>query len=136
MLDAYNSDYIPFHLMTKEFLSLVKSKLKTGGIVLQNVWTSNRLLKRILTTFKSVYKYVYFAKGKVSGNGVILASNRPFDFSNRNMNTGFGIFKKSKINYPFAFIDYLKRYRLYTENVSENLILTDEHAPVNFYHRR
>lgn len=37
ILDAYYADAIPFHLTTREFLELVHSRLKDGGLVAANV---------------------------------------------------------------------------------------------------
>ena len=37
ILDAFNSDSVPVHLMTKEALSLYLSKLKKGGLIAFNI---------------------------------------------------------------------------------------------------
>ncbi len=37
VLDAYYADAIPFHLITQEFLTLVRSRLQEGGLVAANV---------------------------------------------------------------------------------------------------
>lgn len=37
LLDAYYSDSVPFHLTTREFIELVRSRLNPGGIVAANV---------------------------------------------------------------------------------------------------
>ena len=104
VLDAYNADFIPFHLMTKEFLVEVKGKLKNGGVVCQNVWTTHRLMKRILMTFKSVFKYVYISRGFKSNNAVILASDSKPDLSSFclsfSRNSGSSFFFSPKLK-PF-----------------------------------
>jgi spermidine synthase len=43
ILDAYTSDSIPMHLVTREAMALVRAKLAPGGVVLFNI--SNRYLK-------------------------------------------------------------------------------------------
>ncbi len=136
MLDAFNSDYIPFHLMTKEYLNQVKRKLSYNGMVLQNIWTNNALFKRIMNTFRSVFKYVYFARGKATSNAVIMASNKKINLSSYNIRNAYKKFKRHNIRYSFYFKDYLNRFKLYTKPVVSSLVLTDEHAPVNYYHRR
>ena len=45
-LDAFNSDYIPAHMTTKEFLQLVQSRLNEGGIVIQNLFWREQTLRR------------------------------------------------------------------------------------------
>ena len=37
MIDAYRGPFVPFHLLTEEFYKVVKSKLKPGGVVVQNI---------------------------------------------------------------------------------------------------
>ena len=42
LIDAYRGPFVPFHLLTKEFYALVKSRLAPGGVVVQNVTLHNR----------------------------------------------------------------------------------------------
>ena len=37
LIDAYRGPFVPFHLLTKEFYTLVKSRLNPGGVVVQNI---------------------------------------------------------------------------------------------------
>jgi spermidine synthase len=62
-LDAYFSDSIPFHLTTREFLELVRSRLRPGGVVVANVigaleGRSSRLLRSFYRTYRSVFPTV------------------------------------------------------------------------------
>ena len=60
ILDAYNSDSIPFHLTTEEFLQLVKSKMTDDGAVSANVWSSdNKLYLSMVKTYEKVFDNVY-----------------------------------------------------------------------------
>lgn len=76
LLDAYASDRIPFHLTTREFVELVKSRLKPGGIVASNLWehTVNRFYTSELATFKAVFPQTYLFKAGTSGNIIVFAS--------------------------------------------------------------
>jgi spermidine synthase len=76
-LDAFNSDYIPAHMTTKEFLKLVKSRLNDGGIVIQNVFGGNNLYDAQIATFRSVFARVFVFEGQKSGSRIIVASDRP-----------------------------------------------------------
>jgi spermidine synthase len=76
-LDAFNSDYIPAHMTTKEFLKLVKSRLNDGGIVIQNVFGGNNLYDAQIATFRSVFAKVFVFEGQKSGSRIIVASDRP-----------------------------------------------------------
>jgi len=76
-LDAFNSDYIPAHMTTKEFLSLVKSRLSEEGIVIQNVFCGNKLYDAQIATFRSVFAKVFVFEGQNSGSCIIVASDKP-----------------------------------------------------------
>ena len=43
LLDAYRGGYVPFHLLTKEFYTLVKDRLTPGGAVAFNVHDGTKL---------------------------------------------------------------------------------------------
>jgi len=72
MLDAYEHQYIPEHMLTREFLTEVRSLLVPGGIVAANTFSSSRLYDNESVTYASVYGSFYNLKG---GNRIILATN-------------------------------------------------------------
>ncbi len=76
-LDAFNSDYIPAHMTTKEFLTLAKSRLTEGGIVIQNLFCGNKLYDAQIATFRTVFAKVFVFEGARSGSCIIVASDRP-----------------------------------------------------------
>jgi spermidine synthase len=76
-LDAFNSDYIPAHMTTKEFLTLAKSRLTKGGIVVQNLFCGNLLYDAQIKTFQAVFAKVFVFEGGRSGSCIIVASDHP-----------------------------------------------------------
>jgi spermidine synthase len=70
MLDAYDHQYIPEHMLTREFLAEVRSLLEPGGIVAANTFSSSRLYQNESVTYASVFGTFYNLK---SNNRVILA---------------------------------------------------------------
>ena len=76
-LDAFNSDYVPAHMTTREFLQLAKSRLNEGGIVIQNLFCDNRLYDAQIATFRAVFAKVFVFEGQRSKSCVIVASDRP-----------------------------------------------------------
>jgi spermidine synthase len=76
-LDAFNSDYIPAHMTTKEFLQLVQSRLNEGGIVIQNLFGGNSLYDAQIATFQTVFAKVFVFEGQKTGSCIIVASDRP-----------------------------------------------------------
>ncbi len=74
ILDAFNGDYIPEHLMTREFLSEVKQLIGPRGLVISNTFSSSRLYDYESATYQFVFGHFYQLRGNHSGNRVILAS--------------------------------------------------------------
>lgn len=72
MLDAYDQQYIPEHMLTREFLAQVRALLTPGGIVAANTFSSSRLYQNESVTYRAVFGTFYNLK---SANRVILASN-------------------------------------------------------------
>src|SRR5438477_7631573 len=63
VLDAYYADSIPFHLTTREFLELVRDRLRPGGVVVANVIGSlegdgSKLLRSFVRTYREVFPTV------------------------------------------------------------------------------
>ena len=63
VVDAFYSDSIPFHLATREFLELVRSRLAPGGTVVTNIigavrGPDSRLFRSMLRTYRAVFPTV------------------------------------------------------------------------------
>ena len=69
MLDAYDHEYIPEHLLTQEFLEEVKQVLTPAGVVAANTFSSSRLYDHESATYAAVFGSFYNLK---RGNRVIL----------------------------------------------------------------
>jgi spermidine synthase len=76
-LDAFNSDYIPAHMTTKEFLMLARSRLTEGGIIIQNLFCDNKLYDAQIATIRSVFAKVFVFQGQKSGSCIVVASDKP-----------------------------------------------------------
>jgi spermidine synthase len=63
LIDAYRGPFVPFHLLTREFYDLVKSRLNPGGVVVQNIEPSTMLFDSAMATLKSVFPSVDFYDG-------------------------------------------------------------------------
>jgi predicted membrane-bound spermidine synthase len=62
-VDAFYSDSIPFHLATREFLELARSRLSPGGLVVANIigavqGPDSRLFRSMLRTYRAVFPTV------------------------------------------------------------------------------
>ncbi len=70
MLDAFDHEYIPEHLLTREFLLEIKGLLAERGVLAANTFASSRLYDFESATYFSVFGDFYRLK---RGNRVILA---------------------------------------------------------------
>lgn len=70
LLDAFDHEYIPEHLLTREFLTEAKSLLTPQGVLVGNTFSSSRLYDHESTTYASVFGSFYNLKRE---NRVIVA---------------------------------------------------------------
>ena len=70
LLDAFDHEYIPEHLLTQEFLQEVKSLLAPRGVIVANTFSSSKLYDHESTTYASVVGTFYNLKRE---NRVIVA---------------------------------------------------------------
>ncbi|MFO1423334.1 MAG: fused MFS/spermidine synthase [Candidatus Competibacteraceae bacterium] len=72
MLDAFDHEYIPEHLLTREFLLEVKALLTADGVLAANTFSSSRLYHHESTTYQSVFGQFYNLRVELK-NRVVLA---------------------------------------------------------------
>jgi spermidine synthase len=78
ILDAFNGDYIPEHLMTKEFLTEAKTLLTDNGVLSANTFSLSKLYAHESATYKSVFGHFYQVANKKNSNRIILAKKNGF----------------------------------------------------------
>ena len=69
MLDAFDADYIPAHLLTREFLEEVKSILAPNGVIVANTFSNSALYDYESVTYRAVFGSFYNLK---LGNRIII----------------------------------------------------------------
>ncbi len=131
ILDAFNSDYVPFHLMTKEFLEEVKGILAEDGVVIANVFYSNRLFDAELATFLAVFGRCQAFFGVYSTNAMLVAPGptSPMLTVKKAVDQAKVLQRKHKLAFDM---------RMVAEQLQPNIrpgshakTLTDDLAPVN-----
>jgi spermidine synthase len=126
MLDAFKGGYIPFHMLTKEFLDQVKGKLKPGGMVVSNTFDTSKLRDRESNTYFAVFKNVY--ELVTGGNRIVIADNGPAVLKD------VLLVNAGKLDEKYKFLG-MRLYNIinnefdYVERDSSAEILTDDHAP-------
>jgi spermidine synthase len=77
-LDAFNGNYIPPHMATDEFLETCRSRLKPGGLLLQNVHQTrmDSYRKQLRRTIKVFGGVPLVLAGRRSANAVFFSSRQ------------------------------------------------------------
>jgi spermidine synthase len=75
ILDAFNGDYIPEHLLTVEFLNETKSLLSQGGLLSANTFNGSKLYDYESVTYQRVFDQVRILKSPSKGNRIIFGCN-------------------------------------------------------------
>jgi spermidine synthase len=127
MLDAYDQQYIPEHLLTQEFLAQVRTLLAPGGIVAANTFSSSRLYQNESVTYRAVFGTFYNLK---SANRVILASNAPLP--------GIALATRNAAHFDAAFtalgfkaMSVLSLFNTGVDWDPKARVLTDQYSPAN-----
>lgn len=72
VLDAFNGDYIPEHLMTSDFLEECEAILAPGGVLVANTFSTSRLYDSESVTYRQALGPFLNLK-EVDGNRIIIA---------------------------------------------------------------
>jgi spermidine synthase len=127
MLDAYDHQYIPEHLLTRDFLLQVRALLAPHGIVAANTFSSSRLYENESVTYRSAFGEFYNLK---SANRVILASNAALP------SVAQATYNAQRFNTAFTALGFkpVSVLTLFSTKVDWNpnaRVLTDQYSPAN-----
>jgi len=138
ILDAYNTQTIPFHLTTKEFLETVRSRLSPGGVAVAHIWAEdkNPYLDYQAATYLAVFDHVYLFRARQSGSYIFVAQRSPVPVPATELRARARAIDAS-FGYPFKLAPIVADQRAsVTESMREAPVLTDDHAPVNLLRTR
>ena len=125
LIDAYRGPFVPFHLTTREFYTLVRDRLSEGGVVAQNVEPSTMFFDSAHATMKAVFGSV--DSFEANGNVVLVGYAGP-RLSDAELAKRAGAFQQS------AHLKYdlreLIRVRHDVQAAADAKVLTDDFAPV------
>lgn len=132
VLDAFNGDYIPFHLMTKEFLDEVKGVLADDGVVIANVFFTNRLFDAEFKTFQSVFGRSQAFYGVNSGNAMIVSPGAKCEILTLEKAAENAQQLQQQLGLSFDLPEVAKMLRPDAQPKRKAKVLTDDLAPVNW----
>jgi spermidine synthase len=141
-VDAFYSDSIPFHLATREFLELAKSRLSPGGLIVTNIigavrGPESRLFRSMLRTYRAVFPTVAIHPVVDSGrpdlrtirNIILVAGEGAAPSKQFLLDRWHGVQRRS----PGApDLDLAIRHRIDAPVQTEDVpVLTDDYAPTD-----
>ncbi|WP_448549565.1 spermidine synthase [Thalassotalea fusca] len=133
ILDAFNGDYIPEHLMTKEFLEEAKQLLSDNGVLSANTFSVSELYKHESATYKAVFGDFFNVNNNKNSNRIILTSLQPLP-------DGKFIAERAKSLrdklLPFGvdiyeITTYMNSTVTHQDWDNETKVLTDQYSPAN-----
>ena len=127
MLDAFDHEYIPEHLLTQEFLQEVKALLTPSGVLAANTFSSSRLYDHESATYASVFPRFFNLKRE---NRVIIATNGPLP-TDAQLRANSERFEDAFESFGFSSTKVLGLFSRKQDWERGARVLTDQYSPAN-----
>lgn len=132
-VDAYRPPYIPWHLTTYEFFTIVRDHLTDDGVLAINVGRApedRRLIDGLVGTIKSVFPSVYVVDIPDTFNSLVYATVQPTKIENLYQNLLY-LYTRNDIH-PLL-IHSMEVAVVYQQQLPEtSTVFTDDKAPIEW----
>jgi predicted membrane-bound spermidine synthase len=130
LLDAYRGGYVPFHLLTREFYTLVKQRLAPGGAAAFNVHDGSKLYASTVRTLGEVFTGLDLYPTGV-GEVIAVATASPLD---KNTLERRAATLQERLGFRFPLPQTLQRRMANPRSQAEKGdVITDDFAPADVY---
>jgi predicted membrane-bound spermidine synthase len=130
LLDAYRGGYVPFHLLTREFYTLVKQRLAPGGAAAFNVHDGSKLYASTVRTLGEVFTGLDLYPTGV-GEVIAVATASPLD---KNTLERRAAALQERHGFRFPLPQTLQRRMANPRSQAEKGdVITDDFAPADVY---
>ncbi len=130
MLDAFTGDYIPEHLLTREFLEEVKQILSPDGVLVANTFSTSRLYDHESVTYQRVWNEFYNFKLPTSGNRIIITRSGALP-PRGDLSGAARRLAESLEPYGVPLLEYPARMSTRVDWDMSRRVLTDQYSPGN-----
>ena len=127
MIDAFRGGYVPFHLLTNEFYTLLASRMEPDGVAVMNLRARTQLFDSSLVTLRRTFKTIEVYEW--SGNAIVLARLPPPMMPEERLARA----KERQAQYKFRYDLFALLKDESRIEAKEARLLTDDFAPVNLY---
>lgn len=130
LIDAFHGGYVPFHLLTREFYTLVKQRLTPGGAAVFNVHDGSKLYASTLLTLGAVFKGIeLYPSGEGEVSVVVTDEILGAEALAQRAAT-----LQDKYKFRYALPTLLARRKTDVKaQTAKGELLTDDFAPVDLY---
>jgi spermidine synthase len=130
MLDAFNGDYIPEHLMTREYLAETRALLTNDGVLASNTFAISRLYHNESVTYADVFGPFFNLRSDDTANRVIIASRAALPDTEKRVANAKALVESLQ-PYGVPIEDYASTMRTSADWDVTARILTDQYSPAN-----
>ncbi|MEX0751773.1 MAG: fused MFS/spermidine synthase [Xanthobacteraceae bacterium] len=128
LVDAFRGGYVPFHLLTKEFYTLLQQRLNPTGVAVFNIHSGTKLYTSTLLTLRSVFPAIdLYAEG---GSVIAVVSNGTGLDAAALARRAAALQERIGFRYPMP---RLLENRIQWPQTANAELLTDDFSPVNLY---
>jgi predicted O-methyltransferase YrrM len=131
VVDAFNGGSIPFHLMTKEFYSLLRERLVPGGVAAFNIIPGTKLYDSSLITLRSTFDRIDLYRAGSAFNVVVMAPRDPVEGGEALKQKAAAI--QERYRFRFDIGKLAADWQIEMPKVLKGQLLTDDFAPVNVF---
>ncbi len=130
MLDAFTGDYIPEHLLTREFLEEVRQILSPDGVLVANTFSTSRLYDHESVTYQRVWNEFYNFRLPASGNRIIVARTAALPPRGELVAAARRLAGRLE-KYDIPLLEYPARMSTRVDWDMSRRVLTDQYSPGN-----
>lgn len=134
IVDVFTGSYIPFHMMTKEFYQLVRSRLNPHGVVAINIWPAEKLFVSNVRTLRLAFDNLdFFNSGDaaIEATSVIVAA--PLDTLSASETAQRAAAAQARYQFRFDVSRLVEERRMQPAAGTKGEVLTDDFAPANVF---
>ena len=134
MVDVFTGSYIPFHMMTKEFYQLVRSRLNPHGVAAINVLPAEKLFVSNVRTLKLAFDNLdFFTSGDPAIEATSVIVTAPLDPVSAAETAQRAAAAQERYRFRFDVTRLVEERRMQPPAGAKGEILTDDYAPANVF---
>jgi spermidine synthase len=132
VVDAYQGGFVPFHLLTKEFYTLVKQRLAPGGAAAFNVHDGTKLYRSTVKTLGEVFPMLeLYPSGQ--GETIAVVADGPAPDPQALAARAAALQERYGFRFPLPQLVQRRMDKPRAEAGDDGVVITDDFAPVNLY---